>query len=163
MKKLDLAAISTESGCNYPAPFDRPCLGATWKRLGDASGLTQFGVNLSRLPPGVWSSQRHWLATRTSWSTCWRASWSSIDDGEEVLQDRGTASPSRPASRMATTWSNRSSREAVVLEVGTRDADRDRCVYPDIDMIAEPKVEPYLPPAKLSVNKPSTWLVGQAP
>ena len=53
MKKLDLAVISTESGCNYPAPFDGPCLGSTWKRLGNARGLTQFGVNLSRLPPGV--------------------------------------------------------------------------------------------------------------
>jgi uncharacterized cupin superfamily protein len=30
------------------------------RRLADAAGLTQFGVNLTRLPPGAWSSQRHW-------------------------------------------------------------------------------------------------------
>jgi uncharacterized cupin superfamily protein len=30
------------------------------RRLGDAAGLTQFGINLFRLPPGAWSSQRHW-------------------------------------------------------------------------------------------------------
>ena len=35
-------------------------LGATWRKLGDAMGLTDFGVNLVRLPPGKWSSQRHW-------------------------------------------------------------------------------------------------------
>ena len=29
MKKLDLATIPTEGGCNYPAPYDRPCLGST--------------------------------------------------------------------------------------------------------------------------------------
>ena len=60
---------------------------------------------------------------------------------------------------------NRSSRDAVVLEVGTRDPEHDRCVYPDIDMVAEPKVEPYLHRTgeAYPINKPSTWLVGQAP
>ena len=37
------------------------------------SGSTQFGVNLTTLKPGAWSSQRHWHATRTSSSTCSRA------------------------------------------------------------------------------------------
>jgi len=48
------------SGTRYPHPFDGPCKERTWHRLGDAAGLTQFGVNLLRLAPGVWSSQRHW-------------------------------------------------------------------------------------------------------
>src|SRR5580692_142328 len=87
MKKLDLAAISTESGCNYPAPFDRPCLGSTWKRLGNAVGLTQFGVNLSRLPPGVWSSQRHWHSHEDELVYLLEGELISItDDGEEVLR-----------------------------------------------------------------------------
>jgi uncharacterized cupin superfamily protein len=30
--------------------------GARWRRFGSA----QFGVNLLELPPGAWSSQRHW-------------------------------------------------------------------------------------------------------
>jgi len=37
-----------------------PCRPRRSRRLGEAAGLTQFGVNLVQLPPGTWSSQRHW-------------------------------------------------------------------------------------------------------
>src|SRR4051812_42951609 len=60
MPKIDLDAVPPSGGCNYPPPFAEVCLGADWKKLGDAVGLTDFGVNLVRLPPGKWSSQRHW-------------------------------------------------------------------------------------------------------
>src|SRR5574340_1072935 len=60
MPRLDLASIAVHTGSGYPAPFDQPVAGRERRRLGDAGGLTQFGVNLLRLPPGAWSSQRHW-------------------------------------------------------------------------------------------------------
>ena len=47
-------------GSRYPSPFDEPCRERFRRRLGDAAGLTQFGVNLLELSPGAWSSQRHW-------------------------------------------------------------------------------------------------------
>jgi uncharacterized cupin superfamily protein len=59
-RKLDLAAIGIDRGSDYPPPFDAPCRSRERKRLGDAAGLSQFGVNLLHLPPGAWSSQRHW-------------------------------------------------------------------------------------------------------
>ena len=59
MAKIDQNAVPKNVGTRYPPPFDQPCLGRSWIKLGDAAGLTQFGVNLVRLPPGVWSSQRH--------------------------------------------------------------------------------------------------------
>jgi uncharacterized cupin superfamily protein len=59
-KRIDVAATAVPTGKGYPAPFDEPCRKRAWQRLGDAAGLTQFGVNLLRLPPGAWSSQRHW-------------------------------------------------------------------------------------------------------
>ena len=59
-RKLDLAVIDVVRGSDYPPPFDAPCRDRERKRLGDAAGLSQFGVNLLRLPPGTWSSQRHW-------------------------------------------------------------------------------------------------------
>ena len=62
MPKIDKAAAPRGEGTRYPAPFDVPCQKRTWHRLGDAADLTQFGVNLLRLPPGAWSSQRHWHA-----------------------------------------------------------------------------------------------------
>ena len=43
-RKLDIAAVAQEGGSNYPTPFDGPCRGSTWRRLGRAAGLTAFGV-----------------------------------------------------------------------------------------------------------------------
>ncbi|MCZ8131264.1 MAG: hypothetical protein O9284_08155 [Steroidobacteraceae bacterium] len=57
-RKIDVAAAPTVTGSRYPAPFDVPCRGRFRLRLGDAAGLGQFGVNLTRLSPGTWSSQR---------------------------------------------------------------------------------------------------------
>jgi uncharacterized cupin superfamily protein len=58
-KRIDVASTLTEIGTRYPEPFDLLCRPRMRKRLGDAAGLTQFGMNLIRLPPGAWSSQRH--------------------------------------------------------------------------------------------------------
>ena len=60
MTKIDIARVPERKGSSYPAPFDKPCAARVRKQLGDAAGLTDFGVNLLRLPPGAWSSQRHW-------------------------------------------------------------------------------------------------------
>src|SRR5688572_14768885 len=60
MKKLDLAVIAKHVGSRYPAPFDEQCKQRQTQRIGDAAGLTAFGVNIVRLPPGAWSGQRHW-------------------------------------------------------------------------------------------------------
>src|SRR5207302_249711 len=59
-KRIDVAALPAMVGTLYPPPFDLPCRSRERTKLGDPGGLTQFGVNLCRLPPGAWSSQRHW-------------------------------------------------------------------------------------------------------
>src|ERR1700752_2538879 len=59
-KRIDAATLTSVVGTLYPPPFDAPCLSRERTKLGDAAKLTQFGVNLLRLPPGAWSSQRHW-------------------------------------------------------------------------------------------------------
>lgn len=60
MPKIAIAAVPARQGSGYPPPFDAPCAMRTRRRLGDAGGLGDFGVNLMALPPGGWSSQRHW-------------------------------------------------------------------------------------------------------
>ena len=60
MPKISIATVPEVKGTGYPSPFDAPCAERVRQRLGDAGGLTDFGVNLMRLPPGNWSSQRHW-------------------------------------------------------------------------------------------------------
>ena len=61
-KRIDITALKPVIGTLYPPPFDEPCRARERTRLGDAAGLTQYGVNLLRLPPSAWSSQRHWHA-----------------------------------------------------------------------------------------------------
>jgi uncharacterized cupin superfamily protein len=60
MPKVNIDTVPVRKGCPYPSPFDVPCAGRTRRRLGDAGGLRDFGVNLMTLAPGGWSSQRHW-------------------------------------------------------------------------------------------------------
>jgi uncharacterized cupin superfamily protein len=60
VKRIDPANLPEIIGTLYPPPFDQPCRARVRQKLGDAAGLTQFGINLLRLPPGAWSSQRHW-------------------------------------------------------------------------------------------------------
>ena len=164
-KKLDLAAIPAESGANYPAPFDRPCIGQTYQRVGAAGGLTKVGVNISRLPPGAWSSQRHWHSHEDELVYVLEGELVLVTDAGEERLAAGECAAFKAGDPDGHHLVNRSEREAVVLEIGSRRPEQDRCVYPDIDMVAEPKIEPYLHSngAAYPINKTSTWLVGQAP
>ena len=46
MKKIDIDAAPVRLGTAYPPPFDAPCRERRRSKLGDAAGLTQFGVNV---------------------------------------------------------------------------------------------------------------------
>ena len=144
MKKIDLDAIPLETGCSYPVPFDAPCLGSSWRRLGRASGLTAFGVNLSRIPPGVWSSQRHWHSHEDEFVMVVEGELTLVTDAGEEILGPGDCAAFKAGDPDGHHLINRSDRDAVVLEVGNADRERDRCVYSDIDMVAEPLVESYL-------------------
>ncbi len=165
MKKLGLAAIPVESGCNYPPPFDQPCLGASWRRLGRAAGLAAFGVNLSRLPPGVWSSQRHWHTHEDEFVVVLEGELTLMTDAGEELLKAGDCAAFKAGDPDGHHLINRSDRDAVVLEIGNSDPGRDACDYPDIDMVAQPGVEAYLhrDGTPYPVKTRETWLAGQAP
>ena len=143
MKKFDLDSLPIESGCSYPPPFDTPCLGSSWQRLGRAAGLTAFGVNLSRIPPGVCSSQRHWHSHEDEFIVVLEGELVLVTDaGEEVLRP-GDCAAFKAGDPDGHHLINRSDREAVLIEVGNADPARDRCVYSDIDMVAEPGERGY--------------------
>src|SRR4029078_9646436 len=52
--------VKPRIGTNYPAEHAQKCITREKRALGDMFGLTQTGVNLTTLPPGCWSSLRHW-------------------------------------------------------------------------------------------------------
>ena len=134
-KKIDLAAAPQLDGTTYPPPFDAPCLARKRTRLGDAAGLTQFGVNILRLPPGAWSSQRHWQTAADEFVYVLSGEVVLVTDaGQEVLRP-GDAAGFKANDPDGHCLQNRSDDEAVLLEMGTRLPD-DGAVYPDIDMLA---------------------------
>jgi uncharacterized cupin superfamily protein len=135
MPKIDLPALELASGCSYPEPFRDICLGATWKKLGDAAGLSDFGVNLVRLPPGKWSSQRHWHTVEDEFVWVLEGEVTLVeDDGAQDLLAGDCAGWKAGEPRHC--LQNRSGRDAVYLEVGARRPETDACDYPDIDMTA---------------------------
>jgi uncharacterized cupin superfamily protein len=143
MPKIDIDALPVRSGSGYPAPFDQPCLGRTRRALGNAVGIDQFGVNLQRLAPGAWTSQRHWHTTEDE--LVWVVEGEVVlvtDEGEEVLRP-GDCAGFKAGVPNGHHIQNRSDREAVLLEIGTRDPVNDACDYPDIDMIARPGEDFY--------------------
>jgi uncharacterized cupin superfamily protein len=134
MKKIDFSAAKVSIGSGYPAPHDEPCRQRKRLRLGDVAGLTQFGVNLLRLPPGVWSSQRHWHTAEDEFVHVLEGEVVLVtDDGEEMLR-AGDCAGFKAGESNGHHLQNRSNAEAVLLEIGARDPERDGVDYPDIDL-----------------------------
>lgn len=137
MPRIDRENAPTTHGSRYPAPFDEPCQARSAIRLGDAAGLTQFGVNLLTLPPGTWSSQRHWHSHEDEFVYVLRGKVVLVDDDGETILEVGDCAGFPAGDRNGHCLQNRSSQDAELLVVGTRD-DRDHGEYPDIDMRFEP-------------------------
>jgi len=132
-KRIDLNAAKVRTGSGYPPPFDAPCRERTRRQLGDAAGLTDFGVNLLRLPPGAWSSQRHWHSAEDEFVYVLEGELTLVSDaGEEVLR-AGDCAGFKAGVRDGHHLQNRSDKDAVVIEIGSRKAE-DQGEYPDIDM-----------------------------
>ena len=134
MPKIDPTTAPEGSGSRYPAPFDEPCKRRAWRKLGDAAGLTQFGVNLVRLPPGTWSSQRHWHALEDEFVHVVEGEVVLVTDAGEQALLPGESAGFKAGMRDGHHFQNRSSRDAVLLVVGSR-SDDDHGEYPDIDMV----------------------------
>src|SRR5262245_41479200 len=84
MPRIDPEKVAVRKGSGYPEPFRNKSLRRMKRALGDAAGLTQFGVNLVRLPPGEWSSQRHWHSHEDEFIYMLEGEVTLItDDGEE--------------------------------------------------------------------------------
>lgn len=132
--KIELDAVPVRQGSGYPPPFDQPCSGRRRLRLGDAAGLTQFGVNLLRLPSGSWSSQRHWHETEDEFIWVLEGEVHLVtDDGEELLR-AGDCAGFKAGTPDAHHLQNRGRAEAVILEIGARNPQGDAAHYPDIDL-----------------------------
>ncbi len=133
MNKIDVNALPELSGTRYPPPHDEPVKARRWKALGAVSGLTQFGVNLLTLAPGVWSSQRHWHSHEDEFAYVLSGEVTLVmDEGEEIMR-AGDCIGWKAGVQNGHVLQNRSNADAVILIVGGR-SDEDHGEYSDIDM-----------------------------
>jgi uncharacterized cupin superfamily protein len=120
MPKIDISAVPARIGSGYPAPFDAPCAGRTRRRLGDAGGLRDFGVNLMTLPPGGWSSQRHWHSDEDEFVLVLQGELKLVEDGGAVVLREGECAAFPKGSGNGHHLVNESGAVAIYLEVGSR-------------------------------------------
>jgi uncharacterized cupin superfamily protein len=133
MPKIDIGNVKVEVSTGYPEPYRSLVAGRSRQRLGNVVGLDQFGVNLTRLKPGAQSSLRHWHTGEDEFVFVLEGTLVLCeDDGETVLQP-GDAAAFKAGVANGHCLINRSGRDAVYLEVGTR-AVRDEVDYPGSDL-----------------------------
>ena len=133
MPRIDRQNVPARKGSGYPAPFAAPCAQRTRQRLGEAGGLTDFGVNLMRLPPGGWSSQRHWHSCEDEFVYVLEGEITLCEDHGEIVLSPGDAAGWKANGRVGHCLINKTQQNGVYLEVGTR-SPVETTVYPDIDM-----------------------------
>ena len=134
MPKIDPSAAPRGEGTRYPAPFDVPCRNRSWLKLGEAAGLSQFGVNLVMLTPGSWSSQRHWHSHEDEFVYVLEGELVLVTDAGEELLRAGDCAGFKAGVRDGHCLQNRSQRDARMLVVGSR-SDEDHGEYPDLDLV----------------------------
>jgi uncharacterized cupin superfamily protein len=134
MPKIDIAKAQVRTTSAYPEQFKKPCEGREKTVLGDLAGLTQFGVNRTRLPPGVASSLRHWHEQEDEFIYVLDGELTLVEDGGETLLKPGDAAGWKAGVPNGHMLVNKSSRDAIYLEIGSR-LSRERAHYPDYDLL----------------------------
>jgi uncharacterized cupin superfamily protein len=136
MPKIDIGKIAPRLGSSYPPAFKAATEGREKYALGDAVGLDQFGVNLTRLKPGAASSHRHWHENEDEFIFVIEGEIVLIEDTGETLLGPGDAAGFKAGVANGHQLINKSTREALYLEVGTR-APTERSHYPDVDLAGQ--------------------------
>ncbi len=135
MPKIDIAKAIVRTKGVYPEPWRAITDGREKAALGNVVGLTQFGVNLTRLRPGAASALRHWHEAEDEFIYVLEGEITLIEDGQATVLLPGDAAGFKAGVANGHHLVNRSQRDATYLEIGTRAA-RDQVHYPDADLIA---------------------------
>jgi len=131
---LDPSTVALQRGSGYPEPFRSRMGERAKRRLGDACGLTKFGVNLVTLGPGGQSALRHWHTLDDEFVYVLSGEVVLVgNDGEQTLTPGMCAG--YPAGRKdGHHFVNRSGAPVTYLEIGNR-IDGDNALYPDDDIM----------------------------
>lgn len=135
---LDPRTVPERTGSSYPDAFQGSEKDRIKQALGDALGLTHYGVNLVRLPPGCWSSIRHWHANEDEFVYVLEGELVLVTDGGEQVLGPGAAAGFPAGKENGHHLINRSDATAIYLEVGDR-CPEEKVTYPDVDLRLERK------------------------
>jgi uncharacterized cupin superfamily protein len=136
MPVIDQSAITPRTGTIYPEPYASQMKGRSSLRLGDAGGLTQFGVNIVILAPGARSSLRHWHKAEDEFVMVTQGECVLIQDVGETAMRPGDCAAFPAGSTDGHTFVNRTATEARFLVVGTK-AKHEVATYSDVDFRIE--------------------------
>lgn len=142
MSRLDLSSIPVMTGTGYPDPFAEAVSGRSRQALGDAGGITQFGVNMVELQPGAASSQRHWHSREDEFVMVVSGELTLITDEGETLMRAGDCAAFPAGRPNGHHLVNRGWGTALFLVVGSRSKE-DRATYPDIDLLYDGSTDSY--------------------
>ena len=135
-----IAATAAESPprtkpSNYPEPFASRMAGREKRPLGDLFGLTNFGVNLTRLVPGAVSALQHAHSRQDEFIYILQGEPTLVTTAGETQLQPGMCAGFKAGTGAAHHLVNRTTTEVVYLEVGDRTAG-DEGSYPDDDIQA---------------------------
>lgn len=139
---FDPATIPARTSSTYPEPYRSQVTGRVKRRLGDAAGLKNFGVNLVTLAPGDLSSMRHWHSRQDEFIFVVEGELVLVTDAGDQVLSAGMAAGFPAGKEDGHHLINRGDRSATYLEMGDR-TPGDAAVYSDIDMRAEPAGDSY--------------------
>lgn len=134
MGVIDMGKVPVRTGSIYPPPYAAMMAGRSSLRLGEAGGLTQFGVNLVTLEPGALSSLRHWHAAEDEFVMVTEGECTLVMDAGETVMRPGDCAAFPAGVADGHHFVNRSARPARFLVVGTRAA-HEVATYSDVDLM----------------------------
>jgi uncharacterized cupin superfamily protein len=134
MPRIDIAAQPVVHDSTYPEPWGSRMGRRSFQDLGDAAGLTQFGVVLAVLHPGATSSLRHWHSAEDEFVWIVEGELVLVQDAGETVLRAGDAAGFAAGDPDGHHLLNRSGAVARYLVAGTRMPD-DVCRYSDVDLV----------------------------
>lgn len=117
----------------YPAPFAARVEGRDKTQLGDLFGLTNFGINLTRLAPGAISALRHYHEKQDEFVYILQGEATLITDEGETQMSPGMCAGFKAGSGNAHHLINRTSNDVIYLEIGDRTPET-KATFPDDDI-----------------------------
>ena len=133
MPKIDISKLAARAATAYPDAFKHVVEGREKTALGDAVGLTQFGVNLTRIKPGAASALRHWHENEDEFVYILEGELVLVEDQGETVLKPGDCAGFKANVPNGHHLVNKSNSDVLYLEIGTR-APSERAHYPDVDL-----------------------------